>query len=110
MENPTNPIIFVTGDNGYSLPPPYGGIMKRCLMHAKHWRSRGASVYLHVYHRHEPEGDLGAQANYLYDFAVQPSRLDKIFFVGKNFLSNPRLFVKLLLVQLLVSPKLRLLP
>ena len=110
MENPTNPIIFVTGDNGYSLPPPYGGIMKRCLMHAKHWRSRSAEVYLHVYHRHEHEDDLGAKVNYIYDFFTKPSRLDKVFFVGKNFLRNPWLFLKLLWVQIKVSPKLQLLP
>ncbi|MDO8592375.1 MAG: glycosyltransferase family 4 protein [bacterium] len=96
--------IIITGDNGESLPPPYGGIIKRCLLHAKEWKEKGAEVYLHVYHRHEKENDLGAGANYFYDFKKEPSKIDKIFFAANNFLRNPFLFFRLLLLQIKLNP------
>jgi len=91
--------VLVTGDNGESLPPPYGGIIKRCLLHAKIWKTYGASVYIHVHHQHEKEEDLGAGAQYFYDFAQKPSSIGKTLFFLKNFLASPRLFVRLVLLQ-----------
>ena len=97
--------IIITGDNGESLPPPYGGIIKRCLMHAKEWKEKEAEVYLQIYHKHDNENDLGAGANYFYDFNTTPSFADKLIFAGKGFLTSPRLFIKLLFKQIILSPK-----
>ena len=92
--------IIITGDNGECLPPPYGGIPKRCLLHAKIWRELGAKVYMQVHHKHANENDLGARAEYFYDYAKPPTAFDKIFLVLGKFLSRPWLFTRLIFLQL----------
>jgi len=96
--------IFVTGDNGPCLPTPYGGIMKRCLLHAKHWRLLGAEVCLHVHNHHDDESDLGAGAQYVFDFNQKPTIQDKIFFLLKNFVANPMLFIEALTLATKLNP------
>lgn len=91
--------ILITGDSGESLPPPYGGIIKRCLLHAKIWKTYGATVYIHVHHKHGREEDLGAGAQYFYDFCKKPSFARKLIFFVKNFLVNPLLFIRLVWLQ-----------
>ena len=97
--------IIITGDNGESLPPPYGGIMKRCLLHAKQWRQAGVQVYMHIHHKHKNEQDLDARAEYFYDFDKPANAIDKAIFVVKNLISDPLLFVKSLLLQTKLSPQ-----
>jgi|GEM_PF-2314309 len=97
--------ILITGDNGESLPPPYGGIIKRCLLHAKEWRSQhGAQVFIHIHHRHGNEEDLDAGARYFYDFAGTPRFFDKLIFIAKNFLTSPVLFLNLFFLQMRLAP------
>ncbi|MBP7992032.1 MAG: glycosyltransferase [Candidatus Magasanikbacteria bacterium] len=95
--------IIVTGDNGESLPPPYGGIIKRCLLHAVEWRALGAEVTIHLHHRHTKEQDLGANATYVADFASAPNVLDKTVFLFRQFFINPALFTKILYKQIALS-------
>ncbi len=82
------------------MPPPYGGIIKRCLLHAKVWRDFGAEVFIHIYHKHKKENDLGAGAQYFYDFKKSPNLVDKFFFIFSEFLSSPLIFLKLLFLQI----------
>lgn len=96
--------IIITGDNGESLPPPYGGIIKRCLLHAKEWRQAGAQVFIHVHHKQEKESDLDAQAQYFYDFLAAPTTFDKFGFVLKNLFFSPIIFLKLFFLQLKLAP------
>ncbi len=100
--------ILITGDNGECLPPPYGGIIKRCLLHAKIWKTYGAAVYIHIHHKHEKEEDLGAGAQYFYDFTKEPSPADKTFFFLKKFFINPVLFIRLIYLQYNLLEKLML--
>ena len=100
--------ILITGDNGESLPPPYGGIIKRCLLHAKQWRELGAQVYIHVHHKHDGEEDLDARAEYFYDFDGNPSSWDKIKFIGNYFFAGPLLFSELFFLQLTLFKELML--
>jgi len=98
MDEPVK--ILISGDNGEGLPPPYGGIIKRCLLHAKEWKKQGAQVFIHIHHKHENEEDLDAGAEYFYDFARKPSPADKIKFILRNFFANPFLFAGLFYSQL----------
>ena len=95
--------ILITGDNGESLPPPYGGIIKRCLLHAKQWREQ-ADVFIHIHHHHGREGDLGAGATYFFDYNRPPTKVDKIGFIAKNFFLNSVLFLELFLLQRRLYP------
>lgn len=94
----------MTGDMGPGLPPPFGGIMKRALLHAKDWRYRGARVTLHVYAKKENRDDLGAGAQYIYDFDSPPGMFSKIGFIFGRFVSSPLLFINLFKEQMLVAP------
>ncbi|MFH0852552.1 MAG: glycosyltransferase family 4 protein [bacterium] len=95
--------ILITGDNGESLPPPYGGIIKRCLLHAKIWNTYGAQVFIHIRQKHEMEEDLEAGAQYFYDFLKTPDIIDKLWYVLKNFLVGPGVFIQALYSQLKLS-------
>ncbi len=97
--------IIISGDNGPSLPSPFGGIMKHCLLCARDWKAAGAEVALHVYHRHDNEDDLGASADYFYDFESEPRAIDKLSFVFKNFLSKPGLFLSILHLEMSLLPE-----
>ncbi len=99
-----NPTILVTGANGESLPPPYGGIIKRCLLHAKEWKDRGSRVFVHIHHKHDRENDLGAGATYFYDFQSRPNVWSKGKFIFKWFFKNPSLFIHLFTLDLKTNP------
>ena len=98
------PTILITGDNGECLPTPYGGIMKRCLLHAGFWRTYGAQVWVHVHHHHENENDLDAGASYFFDYQRPPTRADKVAFVLRWFLRDPLLFVRYFALVCRLSP------
>lgn len=97
------PHIFITGDMGSTLPPPFGGIMKRTLLHAKNWRERGANITVHVYAKKGNRDDLGASAEYIYDFPSEPGIFSKIGFIVAKFVSAPFLFMWLFKSQLRVA-------
>lgn len=97
--------ILISGDNGASLPPPYSGIMKHCLLYARQWRDMGASVYMHIHNHHGEEDDMGANATYFYDFESEPSILAKFTFLVVNFFSHPTLFFSTLRLQIKLYPE-----
>ncbi len=103
---PKKPVrILITGANGDCLPPPYGGIIKRCLLHARAWKEMSAEVCMHVHHKHPNEEDLGAGADYFYDYIKKPNLIYKVLFVCKTFFSHPILFVNLSLLLLWLWPE-----
>jgi len=97
--------ILITGANGDSLPTPYGGIIKRCLLHAKEWKHLGANVRIHIHHKHDHEDDLGAGAQYFYDFNQPPTKSDKLKFVLTSVARHPILFTRLLGTLLWLWPE-----
>lgn len=97
--------ILISGDNGPSLPSPFGGIMKHCLLCARDWRDSDVLVALHVYHRHDHEDDLGAGAAYFYDFQNAPNAPQKLFFILQNFFSKPTLFLSILSMEIKLLPE-----
>jgi len=93
--------VLITGDNGESLPTPFGGIIKRCLLHSRVWKDdHDAKVYMHIHHKHADENDLGAGATYFYDFLRPPTVADKAWFLIKNFCLNPWLFLKFFYLEI----------
>ena len=89
--------ILFTGNVGESLPPPYAGIPKRALLLARAMREAGHTVGIAFVYRHEHEDDIGAGAEYFFDYARQPTKFAKIFFIVRQFFINPFLYVSLVL-------------
>ena len=96
--------ILISGDMGESIPPPYTGIMKRCLLHAGQWKAGGASVFMHIHHRHDREDDMGGGATYFYDFDKKPDIFSRLLFLLKNFFADPQLFFAILNLEIKLSP------
>lgn len=85
--------ILFTGNVGESLPPPYAGIPKRALLLARAMREAGHAVGIAFVYQHQHEDDIGAGAEYFFDYAQQPTKLAKIFFIIRHFLVHPFLYV-----------------
>jgi glycosyltransferase involved in cell wall biosynthesis len=105
MPSPRPIDIIITGSYGPCLPPPYGGIIKRALLHAYDWKRRGARVRMQIHHWHDREHDLGAGAEYFYDYRGAPTTGDNIAFALSAFFRSPLLFLRLLLLLLRVWPE-----
>ena len=87
--------ILVTGTTGESMPPPYGGVPKLVLFYARIWKEKGhQTAATFTYCPLNPD-DLGAKAQYFYEYKSRPSNLDKILYLLKHFLSNPFLYIRL---------------
>src|SRR3989338_3265655 len=88
--------ILITGYAGESIPPPYGGIPKKCLLYVKEWVKNGVEVTMHFYRHHNNEDDFGANANYIFEFSKKPNFFKKADFIIRHFLKSPVLFLFLL--------------
>lgn len=87
--------ILITGTTGESMPPPYGGVPKLSLLVAGVWKKMGHSVAINFVYRPTKSDDLGAGAEYFFDFSSKPTKFKKILFLLKNFFRNPILYAKL---------------
>ncbi len=88
--------ILVVGTVGVSLPPPYAGIPKLTLLVARLWREKGAAVAVSFVEKRTPADDLGAGAEYFFEFSSEnPTKFDKLVFLFKYFFCNPILYFKL---------------
>lgn len=87
--------IIITGANGECLPPPFGGIIKCCLLQAKEWRELGAEVSIHIHHKHSLQQDLDSGATFFYDFQRPPGIWQKLWFLIQSFIRHPVLFYQL---------------
>src|SRR5579872_4599659 len=92
----TKPLrILMTGTVGESIPPPYGGIPKLSLMFARMWKDKGATIGIMFSYHHEKENDLGANAQYFFEYNSKPNKFKKVLFLIRYFLTNPSLYVQL---------------
>lgn len=84
--------ILICGN--VEVPPPYGGVAKRVLLHAREWISAGNEVYILVPTKKEKEDLLNVPVRLIYG-----SKSRTIFaltsWVFKNFFKKPILFTKL---------------
>lgn len=84
--------IFITGTTGESLPPPYAGIPKLTLLFSRLWKQLGHEMIVTFGYKHDHEDDLGADAQYFFEYAKNPTKLDKVAFLLKYFFKNPALY------------------
>ncbi len=89
--------ILITGTTGESMPPPYGGVPKLSLLCAAEWKKLGHQVALTFVWRPENADELGAGAEYFFEFGSKPNKFKKIIYLVKYFVTNPTLYVSLLL-------------
>jgi 1,2-diacylglycerol 3-alpha-glucosyltransferase len=97
--------ILITGTTGESMPPPYGGVPKLSLLCASEWKKLGHKVALTFVWRPENADELGAGAEYFFEFDSKPNKLKKIVYLFRYFLSNPFLYFSLLLSYAKLLPK-----
>lgn len=88
--------ILITGTTGESMPPPYGGVPKLSLLCAGAWKRMGHQVALTFVWRPENADELGAEAEYFFEFNSRPNKFKKIIYLVRYFISNPALYVSLL--------------
>lgn len=87
--------ILITGTTGHSMPPPYGGVPKLILNTARRWREWGNDVAITFTYKPANADDIGANAEYFFEYRREPNKLAKVFFLLKYFLLNPALYVAL---------------
>ncbi len=102
--------ILISGTTGDSMPPPYAGIPNVSLLYARTWKEMGHSVAVTFVYKPEHADDLGAGADYFFEYAgrTKPNKLQKIFFLVKYFFKNPRLYIHLFKKYTAVNPRMTL--
>lgn len=97
--------ILITGTTGDSMPPPYAGIQNVSLLYARTWKKMGHDVAVTFVYRPHNSDDLGANADYFFEYSSRPNKFKKLIFLLKYFLKNPALYVKLFRSYLRVCPR-----
>jgi glycosyltransferase involved in cell wall biosynthesis len=97
--------ILITGTTGESMPPPYGGVPKLSLLCASEWKKLGHQVALTFVWRPENADELGAGAEYFFEFDSKPNKPKKIVYLLKYLASNPFLYFSLLFSYAKLLPK-----
>ncbi len=97
--------ILITGTTGESMPPPYGGVPKLSLLCAGVWKKLGHEVALTFVWRPENADELGAGAEYFFEFDSKPSKTKKVVYLLKYIISNPFLYLTLLFSYIRIYPK-----
>jgi glycosyltransferase involved in cell wall biosynthesis len=97
--------ILITGTTGESMPPPYGGVPKLSLLCASEWKKLGHQVALTFVWRPENADELGAGAEYFFEFDSKPNKPKKIVYLLKYLASNPFLHFSLLFSYAKLLPK-----
>jgi len=88
--------ILNAGTTGESMPPPYGGVPKLVLFYSRIWKEKGHRVAACFPHCPEKYDDLGANAEYFFEYTKKPTKFDKVLFLLKHLVSNPVLYFSLL--------------
>src|SRR3989344_2250698 len=97
--------ILITGTTGESMPPPYGGVPKLCLLVAGVWKKLGHEVAITFVYRPDNADELGAEAQYFFEYESKPTKIKKIIYFFKYFFKNPALYFYLLFSYLIILPK-----
>ncbi|KND49435.1 MAG: glycosyl transferase group 1 [Parcubacteria bacterium C7867-003] len=98
--------ILISGTTGDSMPPPYAGVQNVSLLYAKTYRKMGHEVAVTFVFRPENSDDLGAKADYFFEYKSKPNKIKKALFLFKYFLKNPLLYVKLFREYFSICPRL----
>src|SRR3990167_6617731 len=100
--------ILISGTTGESMPPPYAGVQNVSLLYGRTWKKMGYEVGITFVYRPENADDLGANAEYFFEYKSRPDKFKKLFFLVKYFFKNPFLYFRLLQSYLRVCPRLNL--
>lgn len=98
--------ILISGSTGESMPPPYGGTQNVSLLYAKTWKKMGHQVGVTFVYKPDNADDLGAKAEYFFEYKSRPNKVSKILKVVKYFLINPKLYIYLYSKYFKIYPKL----
>src|SRR3989344_999227 len=96
--------ILITGTTGEGMPPPYGGIQKLILNTARRWREKGHEIGITFTYTSPNPDDIGAKAQYFYEYKSYPTKLAKVLFLFYYFLSNPGLYMQLFRAHRAICP------
>lgn len=97
--------ILITGTTGDSMPPPYAGVQNVSLLYAKTWKKMGNVVGLSFVYRPHNSDDLGANAEYYFEYKSKPNKFKKSLFLIRYFLKNPILYATLFYKYFRIYPK-----
>lgn len=97
--------ILITGTTGDSMPPPYAGVQNVSLLYARSWRKLGNSVGITFVYKPDNADDLGANAEYFFEYNGRANKPKKLLFLIKYFFSNPFLYLSLLFRYLKIYPR-----
>ncbi|KND46791.1 MAG: Glycosyltransferase [Parcubacteria bacterium C7867-006] len=99
--------ILIAGTTGESMPPPYGGVPKLVLFYAGIWKEKGHNVAANFPYDSASgkRDDLGANAEYFFEYTKKPTNFDKGVFLLKHFLRSPILYTNLLVSYVRIAPK-----
>lgn len=97
--------ILITGTTGESMPPPYAGVQNISLLYAKAYKKLGATVGISFVYKPRNADDLGAKAEYFFEYKSKPNKFNKVLFLLKYFLMNPFLHLFLLGKYFSIYPK-----
>lgn len=88
------------------MPPPYAGVQNVSLLYAKTYKKLGHLVAVTFVYRPENSDDLGAKADYFFEYGSKPNKTRKVLFLLKYFFKNPFLYVKLFKEYFAICPRL----
>jgi len=100
--------ILISGTTGESMPPPYAGVQNVSLLYGRTWKKLGHEVGITFVYKPENADDLGANAEYFFEYKSRPDKFKKLLFLVKYFFKNPFLYFHLLRSYLKVCPRLNL--
>jgi glycosyltransferase involved in cell wall biosynthesis len=98
--------ILITGTTGESMPPPYGGVPKLCLLVAGIWKKQGNQVGVTFVYKPQNADDFNAGADYFFEYDSKPNKIKKVVFLVRYFFTNPILYTTLLFKYLNISSRL----
>ncbi len=98
--------ILISGSTGESMPPPYGGTQNVSLQYAKTWKKMGHDVAVTFVYKPQNADDLGANADYFFEYHNKPSKLGKFFFLTTYLFRNPFLYIFLFKRYYKIYPRL----
>ncbi len=99
---------MITGTTGDSMPPPYAGVPNVSLLYGRAYKKLGHEVAITFVYKPRNADDLGANAEYFFEYKSKPDKFKKLIFLLKYFLKNPFLYFSLLKKYLRIYPRLTL--
>lgn len=98
--------VLTTGTTGESMPPPYGGVPKASLLYARAWKRMGHDVAVIFVYKPKNADDLGANAEYFFEYKSKPNKFKKLWFLIRYSIKNPFLYLSFLTSYINLYPRL----